>query len=304
MIYISKINIKNTKIKTKCTDKLLSIFIVIGIIVGCSIAESTTTTIKDFKITVGESKETLGNSKLVYEVAYGKKLSSSVDIPSNNVAKVVYKVNSNDKALVAQQASIRLYSLDGIDITIPMSYAQSEYSYTLSYKEIAKAFKSHSAEYTLEVIVSDSQLSTPIQWSVGTIKLNFAVQQSSPLSRYPEQKVISHLFRVPEARPSQTISTAFTGLVLAPSAIFVFGMLALGFNLSRFPTGMTFIYCTAFLASITAVTLLIIQYWISLTMVVTLRYLAVLLIPTLFFGQKTLSYLNSERPQLTKEKTN
>jgi len=104
---------------------------------------------------------------------------------------------------------------------------------------------------------------------------------------------IHHQFRLPEKRPSEAISLGFTGLVLSPLLILFVGLIRVGANISRFPTSfMGLVFALSFEASIISILLLFVLYWLYLNMFQTLGYLAILSIPTIIFGQRTLRLLS------------
>eukprot|EP01133_Synstelium_polycarpum_P003746 gene3746-4320_t len=249
--------------------------------------------IKDFKLSIAEAKEGLANSKNAHEVAFGSKLPSVVSIPQQSFARVFFRVASGEQNFVAQQVGVR-FSSPSAEVVVPASYSVDAYSYIMVNKDLAKLLNQHSGSYQVEIIVGDSSIGAPLTWSVGEVALNFA-GAPLPVTRFQEHQPIAHKFRVPDVRPNQTISQAFTLLVLSPALIFLVGLLAIGVNFNRIPGGMGFLYTVGFIGCIASIAWLIIQYWISLTMVVTLRYLGLLMIPTIIIGHQCLSHFSSER---------
>ncbi|GAM27632.1 hypothetical protein SAMD00019534_108080 [Acytostelium subglobosum LB1] len=252
--------------------------------------------VTDFKLVVAETKDALAKSKTVYNVDYMKQLPELVVIPAKSVGQISFRVvSSTGVAFNAQQVGIR-FSSPIAETVVQAIFNAETYTYLIS-KDMGKLVGFNSGDYQVTLIVGDHSI-TPLTWNVGKVQLAFA-GKPVPTTRFPEHKPISHVFRQPEARPKEIVSQVFTLIVLAPALIFLLGLPIVGVNVSL-PTGMGFIYTTAFVGCIAAVALLIITYWLSMTMVVTLQYLGVLLIPTVFFGQKTLSYYAQER--LTKIK--
>eukprot|EP01132_Coremiostelium_polycephalum_P004798 gene4798-5983_t len=245
--------------------------------------------LNEFKVSISDSKDNLG--KNANEVVFGKKL-ASVSLPSNSFAKFQFKVNSNGQPFNPQQVGIRFYTPSN-EVVVPVTSSADVYSYIVSNKEIGKLLGYHSGNYEMAVIVADQSI-TPINWNFGEISLSFN-QTANPTLRFPEHKPIDHKFRVPEVRPPQSISQIFTLLVLSPTLIFIFGLLIVKVNFNRFPGGIPFVYTLSFIGCVASIALLIVEYWLSLTMVVTLKYLAILLLPTIFFGHKTLAHFASTR---------
>ncbi|EGC36552.1 hypothetical protein DICPUDRAFT_77786 [Dictyostelium purpureum] len=243
-------------------------------------------TVDDMKFSFAPKADQLGSPKNSQDVVFGKKL-SLVDIPANNLARVFFRINSDKQVFVPQQVGIRFYS-PSREIVVPVTHSAESFSYTLTNKEMGKLLGYQSGNYQMDLIVGDQSI-TPLQWNFGEINLKFS-QKTQPTSRYTENQPIVHAFRQPEKRPPQSVSNLFTLLVLSPAAIFLLGIFVVGFNLGKFPTGMGFIWTMGFIASVSSIALLIINYWIHSTMDVTLKRLALLLIPTIFFGHRSMSY--------------
>jgi len=87
------------------------------------------------------------------------------------------------------------------------------------------------------------------------------------------------------------VSSSFTIAVLSPIFILLIGLIAVGANVRRLFSGVHFFWGVGFLVCIAANASLIFIFWLRLTMIHTLGYLAVLSLPTVFFGQKALSSL-------------
>jgi len=168
----------------------------------------------------------------------------------------------------------------------------------ISLEEVASDFHGASGEYQLIFTVGDAQISNPFAWTLLNLNINFSNDSVVPLSENPfaAKPEIKHLFRVPETRPPKTISWAFTLAVLSPIAFLLIGWLAVGANISNFPFGgLSFIYAVGFEACLGAILALFALYWFQLNMVQTLLYLGVLSLPTLFFAQKNLSSIASQK---------
>jgi len=254
--------------------------------------------VKDFKVSVADTKEALGTATST-SAEFGKRFSAVVNVNTNQFVKFFFRIVSNDQPFQAKQAAIQLYSSTGVETVIPVTFSVDAFSIVLASKELGKRLGFHSGVYNADLIIGDNSI-TPIKWNFGEIALHFDGETSVPLSRFEEPQTIAHKFRTPEKRPPQTISDGFTLLILSPVLIFLLGLLKVGINFKRFPTNnvVAFVSTLVFIGCICSVGLLIVNYWIGSTMDVTLKNLALLLIPTVFFGHKTLSYMNQERSLL------
>lgn len=71
------------------------------------------------------------------------------------------------------------------------------------------------------MIVGDFSAEKPFVWKIGSIALKFSGEppaKKAKESRLPKP-VIQHMFRPPDKRASQTMSTAFTVMTLLPILI-------------------------------------------------------------------------------------
>ncbi|KAF2070401.1 hypothetical protein CYY_008271 [Polysphondylium violaceum] len=260
--------------------------------------------VKDFKVAVADTKEALGTATSTV-VEFGKKLKSPINANGNQTVKFFFRIVSNDQPFQVKQAAIQLYSSAGIETVIPVAFSVDAFSVTLGVKDIAKRLGNHAGLYNADLIIGDNTI-TPIKWNFAELQFDLgAVEPTTPLTRFTDSQPITHKFRTPEKRPPQTISDGFTILVLSPALIFLLGLVKVGINFKRFPTNnlVAFVSTLVFICCICSVGLLIVNYWIGSTMDVTLKNLGLLLIPTVFFGHQTLSYMNQER-SLLKEKEN
>ena len=116
-----------------------------------------------------------------------------------------------------------------------------------------------------------------------------------PASSVPENKPkpeIRHLFREPEKRPPQVVSTAFTGLCLVPIGIMLVAWMKLGVNISSFPISLPSIGFHLGLASIFG---LYLQFWLHLDMFSTIKYLIMVGVVTFLCGNSMLVKIAEKR---------
>ena len=120
--------------------------------------------------------------------------------------------------------------------------------------------------------------------------LGDAVSGALPLNK-PKPE-IRHLFKEPEVRPPQLVSTAFTGLCLVPIGIMIVGWMKLGVDLSNFPLTPMSIGFHLGLASIFG---LYLQFWLHLNMFTTIKYLIMVGIVTFLCGNSLLVKIAEKR---------
>jgi len=151
-------------------------------------------------------------------------------------------------------------------------------------------FDSQSGKYKIELLIGDSHIVNPIDWHVANCLLHLG-GDSQKLQSHILPEII-HQFRKPEIRPDRSISNMFTVITLSPFLVLFVGLVRVGANVKLFPfSGMDFLYAVAFQGCVGTMLALIVVFWLRLTLMQTLTYLAVLTLPTIFFGQKALSYL-------------
>uniref|UniRef100_M8AK97 Dolichyl-diphosphooligosaccharide--protein glycosyltransferase subunit 2 n=1 Tax=Aegilops tauschii TaxID=37682 RepID=M8AK97_AEGTA len=186
-----------------------------------------------------------------------------------------------------------------------------------------------SGTYDLELSVGDASMENSFLRALGQLELDLPeapekaprppAQAVDPLAKFRPQKEIEHIFRVPEKRPLQEVSLAFTGLTLLPFIGFLIGLMRLGVNLKNFPSlpGPA-AFASLFHAGIAAVLLLYVLFWVKvsiflvvkqnctnkglltiillleqLDLFTTLKYLSFLGVFLVFVGHRTLSHLSN-----------
>lgn len=88
----------------------------------------------------------------------------------------------------------------------------------------------------MELIIGDAIISNPIRWALGTIEFKVGPMPAPTLPTVlrgvrPE---IKHMFREPEKRPPQIISSTFTAFALAPMLVLFIMWGKLGINIKNF----------------------------------------------------------------------
>jgi len=147
------------------------------------------------------------------------------------------------------------------------------------------------------LIVGDSFVVNPQIISLGTLRIDFPknfAQFKEKESVYTTKKEIEHKFRVPDKRPSESVSMAFTLATLAPFLILLFSLAVIGANI-RFPAGFSFITTLIFAAGIISIFTLYGWFWFELNMFQTLGYLGVLGLITILSGNLSLRARYAQR---------
>jgi oligosaccharyltransferase complex subunit delta (ribophorin II) len=218
------------------------------------------------------------------------------ELEADHHHKVIIKFAVKDKAsgekVKVHQAFIRLALNDAEIIYVAEPDASNNYKFDLDVSSKAKEFGSKSGKYSVSLIVGDAVVSNPVNWNLADISLKFpdAPAISVPLNK-PKPE-IRHLFREPEKRPPQVVSTAFTGLCLVPIGILLVAWMKLGVNVSSFPISAVSIGFHLGLASIFG---LYLQFWLHLDMFTTIKYLIMVGVVTFLCGNSMLVKIAEKR---------
>lgn len=154
-----------------------------------------------------------------------------------------------------------------------------------------------SGTYSLSLIVGDAFIQNPFSRVLATVEVS-VTNTPRPSTERTYSSVLSeihNIFRAPEKRPPETISLGFAGAVLVPILVLFVGLIRVGANLRNFPGGLTFFAAIGFHACLFAILALVVLFWTRLSIVDTLRYLAILAVPTVLFGQRVLLHLHTQK---------
>jgi len=212
-----------------------------------------------------------------------------------------FRVHAAGRPASVQQAFVRFTNTETQQDSLFVAEQQGKkYKLSLNLKDHIDAFQSRSGKYVITLVVGDSLIQNPISWELATLNIQFGKFEKTEAaheSRGGPQQEIVHQFRAPDKRPPPPVSFVFTGLVLAPLAFFIVGLIYVGANLSNFPfsSPKDLFFAAGFQGCIGALFGLFVIYWLRLTMVQTLGYLLVLGLVTVFFGQYALRYVASLR---------
>jgi oligosaccharyltransferase complex subunit delta (ribophorin II) len=246
----------------------------------------TTVSVSNFELQLFESsllkrKETIN---------FGEKLESSLNIESASQIQFSLKLKNqvHGKVIKAQQVFLKFtHTQTNEEIIIVLLPDQTSYKIKLGTKEFS--LFSENGNYQIELIVGDPFIQNMISWNFVNVRMNAAsgIKRNQAWEEKPLPE-IHHVFRTPEKRPPQFVSFAFTLAVCVPLLILLIGIFLVGGNLKNFPGGLSFFWAVGFQLSLLSVLVLFSFYWLQLNMITTLKYLGVLSIPCLIFGQKTL----------------
>lgn len=276
---------------------LLLIGVLISVVCGQANKSPVHVSVTDVEIIVSDSSDAIDvrQGKKV-KVEYPNKADNAIAAELFQHVFVDFKVKNKQSGSVveAHQALLRVVNSQTQQDSFVVAQYDSAKGYSAHFlvKDLKDDFTFGKDSFDLELIIGDASIANPITWKLAS-NVNFKLNNSRLALDDPfkPKAAITHAFRQPEKRPPATISFAFTLAVLAPILILVVGWPLVGANMWNFPTGAAFINAVAFQATVGAIFALYFFYWVGLNMIQTLTYLAVLFVPLLFFGSKTLNYL-------------
>jgi len=178
---------------------------------------------------------------------------------------------------------------------------QRIYSITIDMSEQSKLMSNRSGTYELTLIVGDSYIEKSIAWKCAELDIVFSGKDErkilDPFAKKPD---IEHKFRKPEKEADHFMTDLFCVILIFPFVFLVVQFLRYG-NFDGIPTGINTIYALLFVACSSALLGLNVVYWYDLKFFEALYYGAIITIPTIYFGKKTLSSIAQNRDKLKKE---
>jgi len=252
-------------------------------------------------VTLGTADADQTAAPVMQKVTYGAALSKPVtaDRHQKLLMRFTVKDAATGQATQVQQAFVRLASAAGTEHIFVAEQESSgdAYKFELGLTNSAKQFGGQSGKYSVELILGDACISNPLRWAVGDVALEFpetAERVPSPDDALFKQPLpeISHKFAVAEPRPPAVVSLLFTALCAAPLLLLLVLWARLGVNLSNFPLS---VKALGFHGGLGGILGLFVMFWLRLDMFTTLRYLAMVAVPTFYFGNATLSAIAAKR---------
>jgi oligosaccharyltransferase complex subunit delta (ribophorin II) len=238
----------------------------------------------EIKITDGDQSTAGRSFKAVFPNKDSKKL--TVDYKDKLELKFSV-VNTDGKKMKVHQAFVKISSLSSSSEIVYVAEADSSKVYKFELDLGAENSEFQDGEYNLALILGDAAVANPVSWSIAdlvfTLPESGETKEAGPYQTKPE---IKHLFREPETRPPATVSSLFTLLVLSPVLVLLALWFKLGVNISNFPFTLASL---GFHGGLGAIFGLYVYFWMELDMFQTVRYLALLAVPTFLCGNSLLA---------------
>jgi oligosaccharyltransferase complex subunit delta (ribophorin II) len=230
------------------------------------------------------------------KVEMPNKIQLEADYHQRLMMKFSLKDSATGKTLTAHQTFIRLTNTKTKQEVIFVAEDDSAgiYRFDLDIGGKSKDFNNLSGKYSMQLIVGDAVIENAITWHLADVQLTFGDDAllSTDQYRYTVKPEIKHMFREAEVRPAAVVSNLFTIISLLPLLLLLILWVMVGANLSNFSFSLSSV---GFHLGIAAIFVLYGGYFVSLNMFVTLRYLAIIGLPTFLFGNKLLSGIAARR---------
>ncbi|KAM1764976.1 hypothetical protein ACFX11_004162 [Malus domestica] len=237
---------------------------------------------------------------------------STVSLSANHLQKLRLSfqlTTPSGHAFKPHQVFLKLTHETKVEHIFVVGISGQKFEKILDFLGLVEKFFYLSGSYDIQLTVGDAVMENSFLRAIGQIDLDLpeAPEKASrppspavdPYSKYGPKAEITHIFRVPEKRPSQELSLVFLGLVLLPLIGFLIGLLRLGVNLKNFPTSaVPATFGILFHVGIAAVLLLYVLFWLKLDLFTTLKTLGLLGAFLLFVGHRILSHLASSSSKL------
>mmetsp|Transcript_12246 Transcript_12246/g.39183 ORF Transcript_12246/g.39183 Transcript_12246/m.39183 type:complete len:675 (-) Transcript_12246:37-2061(-) len=263
---------------------------------------STEATLKNVRVAIKGGKAEEEEVK----ASYPKPVAEALSADSSQTLEVAFAVVSRGAGtpLRPHQVFLRLTHVEsGVHTYVVARRRGSKGDYVCSVDlgDDSNNLERRSGEYELHLLVGDRFMRQGVVYKLADASFSLPdpkhVQEvplyhrpllhdsDTTLKALPE---ITHQFREPEALPPQILSLVFTAASVAPSILFVLGLLVLGANLNGFPGGLGFIWALGFHGGLAAILALFVVYWLRLDMFTTLGGALLLGALTAIFGHRSL----------------
>jgi oligosaccharyltransferase complex subunit delta (ribophorin II) len=218
--------------------------------------------------------------------------------------KVELKFNVKDEktkeSILVQQAFVAFVHKDsGREVVFVAEPETGTKTYVaeLDMKSQEKNFEGLNGTYNVRLIIGDTNAANAIDWNCADVKVTTSSFVAAPVKKsqivnYDPLSEIKHVFREPEKLPSAIISDTFTILCMAPMLLLFIMWLSIGLNFNNVKISL---WSLGFHVGLFAIFGLYFVFWLRLNMFETLKYLALIGVPTFICGNRLLRSLNESR---------
>jgi dolichyl-diphosphooligosaccharide---protein glycosyltransferase subunit 2 (ribophorin II) len=241
---------------------------------------------KSVRIVAAASKDTSASSG-GSRASFPNKITGTVDATKAQYLLVTVEL---DGTAPAHQVFVQFRASTGVTssfVAVKSSGNTYVAKINLGLTDTANALAAGAGTYQITVIAGSSFASQGVTWPCGSIELNIASPTYSPnrFQPLPEQH---HTFGAPSKRPFRIISMIFSGVVLLPLFVLLWGFAHVGLSLQLPKSVGQGFYALGFHSSIAAILLLYVVYWLGLSIFHAMIGMAILGPVALFFGNRAL----------------
>uniref|UniRef100_A0A1I7YTL0 Dolichyl-diphosphooligosaccharide--protein glycosyltransferase subunit 2 n=1 Tax=Steinernema glaseri TaxID=37863 RepID=A0A1I7YTL0_9BILA len=257
-------------------------------------AGKTEITVENVEYQLGEDSSSTWNS-----IKLNEKLPTVPALTQHSALSLKFSVKdkATGKPFPVHQAFVALVHAETLQeiIFIAEQDPANAYLAEIDLKKDRDQFNGVSGVYNIRLIIGDFAVPLGINWNLMDVKLTIPkvaapVVKKSQKITYEKLPEIHHIFREPEARPAQVVSTAFTFICLAPFALLIILWLRVGINFSSENLS---IWTIPFFGGLGGIFTIYVVFWIKLNMFQTLNYLSILGVATFFFGNRLLRVISA-----------
>jgi oligosaccharyltransferase complex subunit delta (ribophorin II) len=227
------------------------------------------------------------------KIATNTKLSKKLELNAHQKVHFIFDVKDKTSGtpLVVHQAFV-VFVHDGtkreIVYVAEPSSTSKQYAFDLDLQKHEKDFIP--GTYGVRLILGDPISSNAVDWHFADANIAVAeavakVEKKSQKFVYDKLPEIEHKFREQEPRPVAVVSDAFTVICAAPLLLLLALWLRVGINFGNIQISL---WSLGFHAGLAAIFGLYFLFWLQLNAFETLKYLAVIGIPTFFCGNRLL----------------
>ena len=251
-----------------------------------SVSIVSSVTVSGVNLVISDSPNSKDNTRK-QELKYPNNLSmGSVGLNQHLSLSLRVKNEKTTKPLVVSQVFLRVFNeKSSKEIVIASAPKGTLYSFQINLSKYQDFF-SQGGLYQFFLIVGDAHIEKGIFWNAFHFEMD-ENPSGVKASIWQDKPDIEHLFRQPEKRPPAIVSLFFAALVLSPILLIFVGLTFTGFHFGKLP-GLGSIYYLLFIAGICLIAFVIVLYWLALNMFTALYYISILLVATVFVGQRAL----------------
>jgi len=260
--------------------------------------------ISEFELAVTDTAEIESDSQK-QSISPGKELKSKIKLKENQYLHASFKVRStaSGRPLLIHQSVLKLTNSRTKEnfYFVVKPTTNRLYTITIDVSEHINLLSNSSGTYELTLIVGDSYIEKSIAWKCAELDVIFTgVDERKVLDPYAKKPVIEHKFRTPEKEADAYITNLFCVLLVIPFLFLLLQLIRYG-NMSGLPSGINSLHSLLFIISVSVLLGLNILYWYEMKFLDAVFYLAIVSVPTAFFGKKTLSSIAHRREKLKQE---